>query len=43
MRKYEGAFILLSNLEEDVRNAEIEKIQSIINSVDIYHYGNHEG
>ena len=30
MRKYEGAFILLSNLEEDVRNAEIEKIQSII-------------
>ena len=30
MRKYEGAFILLSKLEEDVRNAEIEKIKSII-------------
>ena len=30
MRKYEGAFILLSNLEEDVRNAEIEKVKSII-------------
>lgn len=32
MRKYEGAFILLSNLEEDVRNAEIEKVKSIITS-----------
>lgn len=30
MRKYEGAFILLSNLEEDVRNAEIEKVKTII-------------
>lgn len=30
MRKYEGAFILLSNLEEDVRNAEIEKIKNIV-------------
>lgn len=30
MRKYEGAFILLSNLEEEVRNAEIEKIKTII-------------
>ena len=30
MKKYEGAFILLSNLEEDVRKAEIEKIQNII-------------
>lgn len=30
MRKYEGAFILLSNLEEDVRNAEIEKVKNII-------------
>lgn len=30
MRKYEAALILLSNLEEDVRNAEIEKIKSII-------------
>ena len=32
MRKYEGAFILLSNLEEDVRNAEIEKVKNIITS-----------
>jgi len=30
MKKYEGAFILLSNLEEEVRKAEIEKIQNII-------------
>ena len=30
MKKYEGAFILLSNLEEDVRNAEIEKIKNIV-------------
>lgn len=30
MRKYEAALILLSNLEEDVRNAEIEKVKSII-------------
>lgn len=30
MRKYEAALILLSNLEEDVRNAEIEKIKTII-------------
>ncbi len=30
MRKYEGAFILLANLEEDVRNAEIEKVKNII-------------
>ena len=30
MRKYEGAFILLSNLEEDVRNAEIEKVKNIV-------------
>ncbi|HHZ03091.1 MAG TPA: 30S ribosomal protein S6 [Tissierellia bacterium] len=30
MRKYEGAFILLSNLEEEVRNAEIEKVKNII-------------
>lgn len=30
MKKYEGAFILLSNLEEDVRNAEIEKVKNII-------------
>lgn len=30
MRKYEGAFILLSNLEEDVRKAEIERISNII-------------
>lgn len=30
MRKYEAALILLSNLEEDVRNAEIEKIKGII-------------
>ncbi len=32
MRKYEGAFILYSNLEEDVRNAEIEKIKNIVTS-----------
>lgn len=30
MKKYEGAFILLSNLEEDIRNAEIEKVKNII-------------
>jgi len=30
IRKYEGAFILLSNLEEDVRKAEIEKVSKII-------------
>jgi len=30
MRKYEAALILLSNLEEDVRNAEIEKVKNII-------------
>ena len=30
MRKYEAAIILLSNLEEDVRNAEIEKIKNIV-------------
>lgn len=30
MKKYEGAFILLPNLEEEVRKAEIEKIQNII-------------
>jgi len=30
MRKYEGALILLANLEEDVRNAEIEKVKNII-------------
>ena len=30
MRKYEGAFILYSNLEEAVRNAEIEKIKNIV-------------
>jgi small subunit ribosomal protein S6 len=30
MQKYEGAFILLSNLEEEVRKAEIEKVQNII-------------
>jgi len=30
MKKYEGAFILLSNLEEDVRNAGIEKVKNII-------------
>lgn len=30
MRKYEGAFILLPNLEEEVRKAEIEKIQNIV-------------
>ncbi len=30
MRKYEAALILLSNLEEEVRNAEIEKIKNII-------------
>jgi len=31
MRKYEGAFILLSNLEEDVRNAEIKNIVTNFN------------
>lgn len=30
MKKYEGMFILLSNLEEEVRNAELEKVQNII-------------
>jgi small subunit ribosomal protein S6 len=30
MQKYEGAFILLSNLEEEVRKAELEKIKNII-------------
>jgi len=30
MRKYEGAFILLANLEEDARNAEIERVKNII-------------
>lgn len=30
MRKYEAAIILQSNLEEDVRNAEIEKLKNII-------------
>jgi small subunit ribosomal protein S6 len=30
MRKYEAALILLSNLEEDVRNAEVEKVKNII-------------
>ena len=30
IRKYEGAFILLSNLEEEVRKAEIEKVSKII-------------
>lgn len=30
MRKYELALILLSNLEEEVRNAEIEKYKNII-------------
>ena len=30
MRKYEGAFILLSNLDEEVRIAEMEKIKNII-------------
>lgn len=30
IRKYEGAFILLSNLEEEVRKAEIEKVNKII-------------
>lgn len=30
MRKYEAALILLSNLEEEVRNAEIEKVKNII-------------
>jgi len=30
MQKYEGAFILLSNLEEEVRKAEIEKVKNII-------------
>jgi len=30
MQKYEGAFILLSNLETEVRTAEIEKVKNII-------------
>ncbi len=30
MKKYEGVFILLSNLEEEVRNSEIEKVKNII-------------
>lgn len=30
MKKYEGAFILYSNLDESVRNAEIEKIKNIV-------------
>ncbi|MDF2950184.1 MAG: rpsF [Sedimentibacter sp.] len=30
MRKYEAALIILANLEEDVRNAEIEKVKNII-------------
>jgi len=30
MQKYEGAFILLSNLEQEVRTAEIEKVKKII-------------
>lgn len=30
MRKYEAALILLSNLEEGVRNAEVEKVKNII-------------
>lgn len=30
MRKYEVALILLSNLEEEVRNAEIEKVKNIV-------------
>lgn len=30
MQKYEGAFVLLSNLEEEVRKAEIEKVKNII-------------
>ena len=30
MRKYEAALILLSNLDEEVRSAEIEKVKSII-------------
>ena len=30
MRKYELALILLSNLEEEVRNAEVEKLKNII-------------
>jgi small subunit ribosomal protein S6 len=30
MQKYEGAFILLSNLEAEVRTAEIEKVKNII-------------
>lgn len=30
MRKYEAALILLSNLEEEVRNAEVEKVKNII-------------
>lgn len=30
MQKYEAAIILLSNLEEEVRKAELEKIKNII-------------
>ena len=30
MQKYEAALILLSNLEEEVRKAEIEKVKNII-------------
>ena len=30
MQKYEGALILLSNLESEVRAAEIEKVKNII-------------
>lgn len=30
MRKYEGVFILLSNIDKEVRTAEIEKIKNII-------------
>lgn len=30
MQKYEGALILLSNLESEVRTAEIEKVKNII-------------
>lgn len=30
MQKYEGAFILMSNLESEVRAAEIEKVKNII-------------
>lgn len=32
MKKYEAVFILLSNLEEEVRNAEIEKMKNIVTS-----------